>query len=289
MPTERLNRKRGRVAPGTTALLVAGAGLLWATNTQAATIVADFTAGNTTASVDGYAGKTGSGWTSAWTASTSYTSTNTVANTTQLNGGGNYLHIHQTRVGSQDGSTRRKFDSRVASGATSTTAIGAYQITFDFRVDTPANNWIDISATSSSEDYTVGGDVSWSVRAGAVGSAISFQNGMGTTNSTLNLALGAVYSVTINLGENTSNLNEYTATITDGANTWTSGTLLTRVAPTVTPWLNVGYRQYTGGTIDASIDNIHIGAIPAVAIPSPETGAALLGLATVAYARRRHR
>src|SRR6266487_585167 len=100
-------------------------------------IVAEFTDGNGTGSVDRYAGTGGSGWSAGWVTNTnngSYTSGPTVVNISPLNANGNLNYAATTFTTS---SNKSNGVGAIARGYTSTgnvSTTGIHQVQFDFRI-----------------------------------------------------------------------------------------------------------------------------------------------------------
>jgi hypothetical protein len=130
-------------------------------------IVADFTSGNGNTLVDQYPGMAGDGWNTAWaTAGGAFTSLPTVANTSPLNGGGNYLTARRdtTSTSAQKSAVYRQYSTFGSVDLTK-----AHRITFDYRVDVASyfnnspDDYFQIYENNTADDF--GGSGTWLVRA----------------------------------------------------------------------------------------------------------------------------
>ncbi len=282
--------------------LIASASL--AALTVQAQVIANFTDGTGTSSVDQYAGKSGSGWAAGWVTSAPGDSGNftaSVQNTSQLKSGGNYLSATLTTTATRLGAVSRDYTTN----GTFTSLTSPYVIRFDYRLDSWSNldnssDFIDIFDRNT-VGQGFGGDATWGIRAyGAnTGTALankwSFYNGgkdgasFNTSlyvSSTMSVVVGTTYSFSIAVDPVAKT---YIVTIDNGTTSISSSAMGFRTAGTAST-LNFG-AQTTGATdsMTFSVDNISIGV---AAIPEPATAGLLIGAAAMfltAFGRRRFR
>ncbi len=261
-----------------TALLVVAFGLAASSPAQATPIKihAHFNGGT----VDSYPGAAGDGWLTPWAHGSYGTYSGAVKADAPLNNSGRYLEVDVTR-GSQYASTYRRFDSTQAAPYRK-----PYYVSFDIRIDALAGYEVNVIGSSTPQG-NVGSEASWGVTFGSGNNGIHFLNastggGYGETDTGLNLVLGRVYSVHLVV---TGGSKLYSAEISDGVTTFTSGVLRGRNAANQIPFLNFGTRLFSTGSASFAIDNIMIG------VPEPSTALLLAPLAligtTLAVRRRR--
>jgi hypothetical protein len=260
--------------PGTLLLrkvVTLGLGLAAIALPAKAQIIANFTAGNTTTQVDGYAGMAGSGWLGPWTTSTwggDVSFSNSVIATTQMGGGdGNYLSANLTSVAPDwdYGDVCRKWDPTVISST------AAYTISFLMRLDTPMANQNDsfniMGDTGSGYAQTTGPTNTFFVNGYFNGGSPVWQVNDGDTQGGVNnilstgmaLNVGTVYSFVISVDP----VNQsYTVSIYDGTNLYQSPVLGLRGTA-----LDGGSSLYfltalTGstGALTYSLDSVNISA-----------------------------
>jgi hypothetical protein len=248
----------------------------------AATINADFTAGNTTTSVDGYTGMAGNGWLGAWTATVpsggTTTFSNTVSSTTPLSAGGNYLSANLNvasgaAAGGYSGTVARKFDTTVVSNS------AAYSLTFKVRLDTSMANESDalniFGDIGTGYVTTTGGNNTWLI-AGYYNSGTpvwTFYDGNRAGTSTrvvtdIALTKGLVYTFVVNVDPVNKN---WTVAIDNGTYVYQSNTLGFRNAATSTSGNTVyfgGEVRNTTSTLGYSVDAVAlapgVGGLPGV-------------------------
>ena len=209
-------------------------GMALVPSADAATIVADFTDGNTTAAVDGYEGQADPGvsWATPWSLFTQggiapnvITRSATVNNTSPLNGNGNYLSVsyEYTTLGGvpslSNAGARRQFDNAVVNTEED------YTLTFLFRIDTSSGfdsitDRIHLRGSNfinSGFNTTGGWQVDWK---GDGGWRVYDGNGTGGVAQTLLTGIsgveGTVYELTVDVR---ASENEWDFTISDGIDT----------------------------------------------------------------------
>jgi hypothetical protein len=277
----------------TTSALGAALCLFTAASSEAA-IVANFTDGNGTDTVDQYIGIAGGGWATDWSTNAEglqgATKTSTVVNTNPLNGGGNYL---STTVAGDGGQNSRATVSRTYDNAV-VPLNAAHTISFDIRLDEA--NLANFTATGDPSDYIQAfahsannqGEFSsggtWLVRAVPNATGASWllyagnKNGTGgLVDSGVSFAANTVYRFVISLDPVN---REYNVSING---TYTSSTLGFRQnTTTANPNLHFGARtSAVGETRTFSLDNVNIAAVPEPSV------AMLGGIGLLALLRRR--
>ncbi|MEX0641322.1 MAG: hypothetical protein WD468_01405 [Pirellulales bacterium] len=262
-----------------------------------ADIVANFTDGNGTGSVDQYTGTTGSGWNTVWTpGTTNATQTPTVVNTTPLNGGGNYLNVGATGSAATAVATVRRQYADFGDVDVDATP---YILSFDYRANTAlgdpsatnsASNRYNIIGSTSATTGTLSGNT-WiaGVYAGTNGGTTEKPIGFGATNvgrwvfldnqtaadsttpamnamnfwdSEISLATGTVYHFSIYIDPAN---REYKPTISDGTTTKTSPTLLGFRNETATSSTFLQFHAFmttASASLGYSVDNIRISIVP---------------------------
>jgi hypothetical protein len=259
-----------------------------------AQIIANFSGGTGTSSADQYAGQAGSGWASAWyTVNTAGTGSSTaiaasVANTSALNGGGNYLSV--TNSNTLANNSAGDSVGRDISSANGVSLASAYTIKFDFRLDSPAaelgsNDGLNFFNDSSSTKVLGGGN-GFQVVGSLASSLVQWRlrNGGAFINTGMQITTGTVYSFTLDLNPASY---QYVVSINNGSTTFTSGTLgyrNTSASPSTFNHLLFNSKDFAGTqTITYSLDNIAV-----TAVPEPASGVLLLvGCAALFFIRRR--
>jgi len=229
---------------------------------RSATVVANFTDGNTNASIDGYIGKAGSGWLAGWNPiDSSSVLSGTVTGASPINQGGNYLSaslaISGTTSNTGMGAMGRKFDRAIVSSTT------PYTVKFDLRPES--------QLTSSSDKILVFGDVSSGyVFSTGTGNTFCIQgvynsgsptwlvtNSGSAVNTGMAMTQGSVYGFTVNVDPAS---RSYTVAIASTGTTYQSGSMAFRAS--VSDGGNAlylgGIVRNTTGTITYSVDNISI-------------------------------
>lgn len=216
--------------------------LLSASPLAHADIVANFTNGSGTTSVDQYQGIAGGGWANAWTTTTpggGTPATVAIANTTPINASGNYLKVSSSFAG--DNAVGRKFVTTGAPGISNTITT---TFTLSLRVDTltgfnSTSDYISVHATNSTDpgyEYNVSLASSFIIRAfGAAPSGTTNANewllyngasdggGYSTANfvnSGMPIVVGTTYTFTVVSNPTTK---KYSGSISNGTTTvnWT--------------------------------------------------------------------
>ncbi len=188
--------------------------LILISQTGQAAVVAQFTGGDGTASVDQYKGIAGDGWATPWSSRNGSNGVTTIGvqSTTPFGEGmGNYLQLHYIRNATPTATNRagvaREF-ARVGPGSIDTTK--PYTISFDFRPDL-LTGWsaaTDQIVFSSEQSATIGSpvaDTPWAIQIRAdTGWNIFSGNGTGTLQTTnltslglTGLTVGQIYSITV--------------------------------------------------------------------------------------------
>lgn len=169
-----------------------------------ATIIADFTAGNTSSAVDGYVGMAGDGWSGAWQTKTTNTTINSasVTNTSPLTPtSGNYLAI-QTSNAANAGNPAMAVNRQYGAAGGGVSLTSPTTFSFLFRPDTGSSAdyryyIFDASAASAS----TGSICTWTIA--AIGGYWQVLNGnrAGGITSTITtpvaLTLGTTYGFTV--------------------------------------------------------------------------------------------
>lgn len=238
-------------------------------------------------------GAAGNGWLNGWrTASTTTTPPVSIANTSPLGSGGNYLtaSLNTNSTGStlDSLSVARAYD--VAGGSLATAA--SIDVAFDFRVTSSAstmrfdlfeNQVRGTGATGASYNFRTSGGV-W-----------NYFNGVNMVATTLTFSVGAVYSFDISINPVAST---YSFTISDGTDSVSASSIGFRTAGFATDattgsnggrWVIFNSIETTNVASQSSviaIDNLSVSTIPEPASAATLAGAALLG---VAATRRRRR
>lgn len=259
-----------------------------------AQIVANFTDGTGTSSVDQYNGIAGSGWATPW-GTTDQILPNlspAVINSSPVNGGGNYLSVTTTTL--NDNALGRQFDGL-------TPSLTSVSYSFDLRIDSlvgwdAANDYLTVHANNSLTTYNVSSASSFIIRAFGASPAAGknanewlFYNGASNgggysaanfINSGMAVTAGTTYSFTI---INDPTTKKYSVSIFDGVNT-VSGSDLGWRASTASSALAFNHKVNTAGdSLTYSLDNIVIQAVPE---PTSISLALLSGLSLIALQRR---
>lgn len=265
-----------------------------------AAIIANFTDGSGTSSVDQYQGIAGAGWASPWGTSTpggGTAATVAIANTTPINASGNYLKVSSFYGG--DNAVGRNY---VTTGAPGISIAQPVTFTLDLRVDTltgfsSITDYLTVHATNSTVsglEYNVSAASSFIIRAygaspstgenanewllyngGANGGSFDTNN---FVNSGMTLTTGTTYRFTITSDPTTK---KYSGSIYNGTTTvnWTN---LGWRANAASDKLGFNQKVSSGSDlISYSLDNISI-------VPEPGS-LALLGMAALPVLLRRRR
>ncbi len=239
---------------------------------KAQAINADFTSGNSTTLVDGYAGMAGAGWLGAWQAVVPSAGTdaftNTVKSTSPLSGGGNYLSASLAvtpgvAAGAYAGAIARKFDPAIVSNTAS------YTLSFKIRLDTAMANQSDainiFGDIGTSYIYQTGGNNTWLISGyNNNGSPVwTFYDGNragGSTRIVSDVALvqGTVYTFVVNIDPVS---RSWTVAIDNGTTIYQSSTLGFRNAATSSSGNIIyfgGVVRNTTATIGYSLDAVGI-------------------------------
>jgi hypothetical protein len=293
-PTQMIQMKKSRLLLPLATL----AGFAVATGSSHAAVIANFTDGNGTSSVDQYQGIVGNGWTTAWQFQGATFSSTVVTNTTPVNSGGNYLSTSKTsNVVPGLAAVGRRFATTVAGGGVDNTLPVVFS--FDLRIDTltgwdATSDAITLNANNASgTTYGASGNSSWIIRAygatsgGATASQWAFYNGAADgggfssanfVSSGMTVSAGTTYSFTIVSDPDTK---KYVTTISNGTTTVTSASMGWRATSASD---GIGFSSEISATDDNvswSLDSVSIANIP-----EPST-ALLGGLGLLALLRRR--
>lgn len=290
-------------------IMAAGSGVL-----HAQPIIANFTDGNGTASVDQYQGIAGSGWVGGWTTAVggsggttgSPSIVPTVINTTPMNGGGNYL----SSVVTTPSGDRTQWNAAVSRQYTSFGNVDTsldHTITFSLRLDSTngfaAGGDVFGAFGGSTASNNFVGTSTWAVRAmgAAIGSSVpsmtwaAYNGGQdgGLFNSGnlvqvgtgLSLVQGTVYTFTIDVQPSTLS---YDVSVTNGVNTVSQTGLGFRSSSApANPFVSFGSQFST--TSGVLTDTLTFSADSVTVVPEPSTVALLMGglVGLIALRRRR--
>lgn len=252
-----------------------------------ADVIANFTGGTGTASADQYAGTSGSGWNAGW--NSTRVGPGTVVNTSPLSGGGgNYLHIDHS-VGAVSGNfdVSRAWQNAAVSYTQPLTL--SWQVRYDGDSDGNDSTFTSTSDQLVFADGSVGtGSTFFIAVFGAnSGSAVAknwaFYNGLNNTtldtsryvDSGITLTVGTVYTFNATMSPTTAT---WVGSVSDGTNSFTSGTLNFRSAATSAAG-TFSFRSAQSNSADGmqvSLDSISIAAIP------EPTALSLLGVGVLA-------
>ena len=257
--------------------LLLSALLLSISPTAFGAVVANFTDGTGTASPDQYTGTAGSGWTGAWGKLPGSGSiiTATVANTSPLKGGGNYLSMSMNSTSSGNEYLTRTWDSSAVAYT------GPLTLSWQFRLDSPLGGFTGITDQVAFADGS-GPNLSFFIVAegatqgNALAQTWAFYNGQRNAGSFdaslfvstgISLVSGAVYDFSVTLDPST---RSWVGTVSNGVTSFTSGTLGFRTnAFSAVGTFEAGLRSDgVGGAVTGSLDSISI---------VPEPGAVALG------------
>jgi hypothetical protein len=259
-----------------------------------AQIVANFTDGTGTSSVDQYNGIVGLGWATPW-GTTDQLAPNLnplVLNTAPINGGGNYLNVTTTTL--NDNAVGRQFNGL-------TPSLTPVSFSFDLRIDSlvgwdNANDYLTVHANNSLSTYNVSAASSFIIRAFGASPAAGknanewlFYNGASNAggysaanflNSGMTITAGTTYSFTI---INDPATKKYNASIFDGVNTVSASDLGWRSSVASTALALNQRVGNSGDSLTYSLDNILIQEAPE---PTSISLALLGGLSLIALRRR---
>lgn len=272
--------------------------LLAAPTSGFALTVAQFTDGNTSAATDGYPGAGGDGWNAGWSSLAGSGGTVSVANSTPLDGGGNYLVSSRTNAGDRtigrryldhDGvddaaphmiSWKWRFDGNIQQfGGSFNDRFAFYGNGAGVAGSTAANSWLIglVAADRAGNDIF---DNNWYFFDNN-GSSDFNQTNM--VNTGLTLQPGAVYDFKVLVDPVAGT---YDAFMSDGANS-ASATGLTFRSGLTGAFPVIHFSSTASATNDNlafALDAVRIEAL----IPEPATAALLVaGLSAVSLRRRR--
>ncbi len=246
-----------------------GTGTATLTLSVNAAIVANFTAGNSTTQPDGYVGAAGAGWLGAWTTTVSGgTFSNTVASSSPLVGGGNYLDALLTSgspAGQYLGSIGRKFDPAVVSPTASYTV--SYKIRLNSAMTIQSDALLIFGDVGTGFVSSNGAGSTWVVsgyynNGSPVWSVLNGDGAGGSTRAltTMPLTVGTVYSMVVHVDPVAKS---WTVSIDNGTTQYQSGTLGFRNAATSgagnSLFFGANVRDTTH-TLGYSVDNLLISA-----------------------------
>lgn len=270
-----------------------------------ASVVANFTDGTGTSSPDSYTGAAGAGWVGAWSLSNASPSAGngTVTNTSPLTpSGGNYLSISTS---STSGGAASAWTRQYGAGVIALNAV--HTISWSFRVDETIgtgfnggndryqfygnrNNSSGFNSSSTVNEWFV--FASGATPATANGTFVAknweFYSGGATTafgdgtivDSGITLVTGTTYYFTI---VNDPTTRTYVATVSDGTNSFTSGTLNWRDR---TAGSSGGY--FTASMVSTTANEVRSASIDDVLIiPEPSTVMLLVPAGALMLRRRR--
>ncbi len=260
-----------------------------------ADIVAQFADGNDNfngglnpPSVDSYFGMAGGGWGGAWSTAKNASSTfsSGVINTAPIHGGGNYLNATLTLAPGVAGQAAAGRQYQAPAGFQLS---DPHTISFKFRPETDFPDDANLSDRYQIWDNTTGNQSAtaanntWAIASYGAGSAAGplgtvsgnwgFLSGSTSSNAFnaqtfvdtgINVQAGKVYSFEITTDPTSKS---WSATISDGVNTFTSGTLLWR-NQTVSQaggnlfWGTQKSAISVGNTMTYSLDNVRIAFVP---------------------------
>jgi len=227
--------------------------------TRVKAIVADFSDGNTSVLVDGYAGAAGSGWLSGWTlnrtSSANVSFSNSVSTAAPLGSSGNYLSVQVSNASSSvdyGGAVVRAFDPAVVDHAS------PYVLRFDFRGDSVIPS---VSADTNS-DYAIFGSASnsaaqldanttWGLAVRMAGGSTQWRyyNGSTLVETGVLYSPGSVYRVALSVNPQAKT---YSFTISEGGNIYQSPA-------------NISFRNLSTGVnrvfFSAKDDKDHVGSV----------------------------
>jgi hypothetical protein len=286
-----------------------------ASSPASAAIVANFTDGNTTDSVDGYPGKAGDGWTGPWNSSINTASSvaqatlaASVTSTNAMGTGGNYL---STRITSLAGSGNGRAGlNREFTTFGDVDPTKPHIVQFSVRIDGDSNGDLSEFNTSNNDRLfffgapsgmnEINSNNTWLIGAlgGSTGGAVAktfafYDNPAGGNNSYdptrfentgIAIVVGTVYAFTVNVDPAAGT---YSASVTDGTNTYASAAgdplgFRTTTANPATDTLNFALKlSDTNDQLGFSLDNV------SVTVPEPSALALAGCIIGVPLMRRR--
>lgn len=232
----------------------------------------NFSGGNSTSTVDAYAGKAGGGWLGGWQTSGGSTLSASVQSSDPLTtGGGNYLAVNATAGASAtSGFVVRQFDNSLLGSS-------PYTLSFNFRPDstlTGSEGFQIFAANASGIGGTSSADL-WEIRVAANSGSGKWQIGNGTGSVVTNLVATADTTYSFSLTINPT--SGYTVSISDGVTTWNSATLAFRNSNSAGNYLYFGASAVApSSTTSFSIDSIAI-------VPEPANLATVSLIAAMAF------
>ncbi len=252
-------------------------------------IVANFDAGNTTSSVDGFNGMSGSGWGTAWitktdgAAITSVTVTNASVMTA---GGGNYFNFGYSSPGSLS-STSGGISRQYGGGTSGVTLTQTVQYSFLFRPEITSTDYRYTFFDATGAQPSTGSNCTWTI----VGTSSGWQwingdraGGQTVVSSGLSIISGDTYLFTVTADASTGSWIGAVQDLTLGSSAVTSSTLYFRSsASSLGGYLTIGVSDgnaSTTGTYGFSLDSISI---------VPEPTAMALNLMALVIAWTGHR
>lgn len=257
--------------------------------TARAAIVANFDAGNTTSSVDGFNGMSGSGWNSAWITKTDGATITaaTVTNVSVLTAGaGNYFNFGYSSPGSLS-STSGGISRQYGGGTSGVTLTQTVQYSFLFRPEITSTDYRYTFFDATAAQPSTGSNCTWTI----VGTSSGWQwingdraGGQTTVSSGVSVISGDTYLFTVTANASTGMWTGSVQDLTAGGQTITSSTLGFRSsASTLGGYLTFGVSDgnpSTAGTYGFSVDSISI-------VPEPTTMALSLMALLIGWTGRR--
>lgn len=250
-------------------------------------ILANFSDGNTSSSVDGFVGMAGSGWAGAWTTKTTNMTLNSATVVTDgsalATGAGNYLAISTSAAAGASGpamSVNRQYGA--AGGEVSLASPVTYSFLFRPDAGSSADYRYSIFDTTASQTGTSASNT-WAIV--ATGGQWQVYNGSTLTSTGLSVTLGEVYSFTI-VADPTNREWSVQIADTNGSVLYLSDSLSFR---STTATSMGGYLTFAAADTGSSTASDYGFSIDSIAIvPEPTTLVFVtLGLIGVAFIKRR--
>jgi len=232
----------------------------------------NFSGGNSTSTVDAYAGTAGGGWLGGWQTTGGTTLNASVQSSNPLtSGGGNYLAVNATAgATATSGLVYRQFDSSLLGSS-------PYTISFNFRPDTAltGSEGFQIFAANAGG---IGGPSSadlWELRVVANSGSGKWQvvNGTNGVVTSLTATAGTTYKFTLTITPSSG----YTVSISDSVTTWNSAALAFRNSGSTGSYLYFGASSVAASSTSSfSIDSLAI-------VPEPANLATVSLIAAMAF------
>lgn len=266
-----------RILMKITKLILAGivGSALFSGSLQADVLTLKFDGGRTTDVVDGFNGKIGDGWATAWAgAGTISNRTITVEDTNPLHPGtANYFQLAASSSGSSQGFyVNRRITNSSTLGMDLT---ASYTISFSTRVESITGGGVYFFASDNAGLSGVDSSNTWRVSAAKDG---KWTVGASTKSEQLNMSLvaGTSYDITLAIDPVS---RTYVATISNGVSSVTSSAIefwTTNLSSTGGQYLYFGIQGLNNGqAATLALDTI---AVSAGSIPEPATTTVLVGL-----------